>query len=156
MLTLGGSKLSKINELGDGPVTSEISATRSIFWGGLAILQTKKQKTTWPTVSQSVSFFSKKIYLSFKNCVTNCVSDALPTRFAPPRARCRAQKFRSQKFWVQKFRPTIEPLYRPLINWFTSPFTFPFTAFKPLKAMKQVQKSQKHSANFGRLKIRQK
>ena len=29
--TLGGSKLGENNELGDGPGTSEISATRSIF-----------------------------------------------------------------------------------------------------------------------------
>ena len=42
--TLGGSKLSKNNELGDGPGSSDISATRSFFWRGLAILQTKNKK----------------------------------------------------------------------------------------------------------------
>ena len=44
MQTLGGSKLSKINELGDEPVTRRISTTRSIFWRGLPILQTKNKK----------------------------------------------------------------------------------------------------------------
>ena len=44
MQTLGGSKLGEINELGDEGGTRRISATRSIFWRGLAILQTKNKK----------------------------------------------------------------------------------------------------------------
>jgi len=65
------SKLGEINELGDEPVTKKNSATRSIFWRGLAILQTTNKKTTWPTVSQSINFFSKKIYLFISETTGN-------------------------------------------------------------------------------------
>ena len=70
MQTLGGPKLSEINELGDGPVSSGISATRSFFWRGLAILQTKNKKYIHHNLDIRNSNGIEKIFKKYKKKIT--------------------------------------------------------------------------------------